>query len=160
MHFHLHFQVVVMEWLDDPSVMRLILFNSAAGLLVPVHNFQPMSKGKICYFIKKYEETITMDNMRDVSIHFGICFRQKPLKKYFQVIIFGDMSSKCIDDLSIMVDQIFYPILKNPMNHEGWPEVVCKDVSSQIQELRNTIAEVSFIKGLEYISVSLTICSQ
>lgn len=69
------------------------------------------------------------------------------------------MSSKCIDDLSIMVDQIFYPILKNPMNHDGWPEVVCKDVSSQIQELRNTIAEVSFIKDHVCISISFTICS-
>lgn len=69
-----------MEWLEDPRVMRLIFFNSAAGLLVPVHNFQPMSKGKICYFIKKYEETITIDNMRDVSILFGICCTPEPLE--------------------------------------------------------------------------------
>lgn len=52
------------------------------------------------------------------------------------------MSPKPIDDLSILVDEVFYPLLTNEQNQRGWPEVIKKDMEIQLQELRNTIAEV------------------
>lgn len=56
------------------------------------------------------------------------------------------MSTRPINDLSILLDEIYYPILNNPGNQEGWPEVIKKDVDLHIQDLRNVIAEVSLRK--------------
>lgn len=54
------------------------------------------------------------------------------------------MSPKPIDDLAIMIDNLYYPLLTNPMNQKGWTETMSKDMESHLQELRNTIAEVIF----------------
>jgi dynein heavy chain len=56
--------------------------------------------------------------------------------------VFGDMSSSPINDLSVLLDDVFYPILSNVNNQEEWPDVIKKDVDLQVQELRNVIAEV------------------
>lgn len=52
------------------------------------------------------------------------------------------MSPRPIDDLSTIVDEFMLPVLSNPLNQEGWPDVVKKDVEYHIQEFRNIIAEV------------------
>lgn len=52
------------------------------------------------------------------------------------------MSHRPIEDLSILVDEFMLPVLSNPLNQEGWPDVVKKDVEYHIQEFRNIIAEV------------------
>lgn len=61
-----------------------------------------------------------------------------------QILIFGDMSSSPVNDLSVILDDIVYPILSNPQNQSEWPEVVKKDVDFHVQELRNVIAEVNY----------------
>lgn len=57
-------------------------------------------------------------------------------------LIFGDVSGLPVDDVSVILDDIFYPMLSNPCNQVGWPEVIMKDVDSHVQELRNVLAEV------------------
>jgi dynein heavy chain, axonemal len=52
------------------------------------------------------------------------------------------MSARPMNDVSILLDEVYYPILSNPSNQEGWPDVIRKDVDLHIQDLRNTIAEV------------------
>lgn len=52
------------------------------------------------------------------------------------------MSGSPIDDVSVILDEILYPMLTNPKNQIGWPDVITKDIDSHIQELRNVIAEV------------------
>jgi dynein heavy chain, axonemal len=52
------------------------------------------------------------------------------------------MSSTAINDAAVVLDEIFYPLLTNPVNQEHWPAVVRKDVDLHLQELRNVIAEV------------------
>lgn len=52
------------------------------------------------------------------------------------------MSSQPVEDLAVLVDHVFFPILNNPLNQEGWPNVVIKDILEHIQELRNIVAEV------------------
>lgn len=59
-----------------------------------------------------------------------------------QQIMYGDLSANPIDDLAVIVDEIFYPIISNPRNQEGWPDVIKKDVDSHFQDLRNIITEV------------------
>lgn len=45
-------------------------------------------------------------------------------------------------DLSSLVDDVIVPVLTNPLNTDGWPDVVLKDIDNQLQTLRNNIAEV------------------
>lgn len=52
------------------------------------------------------------------------------------------MSGSPIDDVSVILDEILYPMLSNPKNQAGWPDVIIKDIDSHIQDLRNVIAEV------------------
>lgn len=54
----------------------------------------------------------------------------------------GDMSPRPMNDISILLDEVYYPILNNSANQQGWPEVIKKDVDLHIQDLRNVIAEV------------------
>lgn len=60
-----------------------------------------------------------------------------------QSLVFGDMSGSPIEDLAVVLDEVLYPMLSNPDNQVGWPEIIKKDVDSHFQELRNVIAEVS-----------------
>lgn len=53
------------------------------------------------------------------------------------------MSQRPMNDISILLDEIYYPMLNNSANQSGWPDVIKKDVDLHIQDLRNTIAEVS-----------------
>jgi len=57
------------------------------------------------------------------------------------------MSASPMNDLSVLLDGVYYPILNNPANQEGWPEVIKKDIDLHIQDLRNVIAEVSIMQS-------------
>ena len=57
------------------------------------------------------------------------------------------MSHRPMNDLSVLLDEVYYPILSNPANQEGWPDVIKKDLDLHIQDLRNVIAEVRKIKN-------------
>lgn len=57
----------------------------------------------------------------------------------------GSISSRPINDLSILVDEVFVPVLTSTVNHVGWPGVVIQDIDSQLLMLRNCIAEVTLL---------------
>ncbi|XP_037911922.1 dynein beta chain, ciliary-like [Hermetia illucens] len=114
---------LVMTFLDDPNQERLIFTVTAAGLLTPYFNFPEKPKSKVSYFIRReVPMEITNDNIR-------------------MDLLIGDVSPKPLEDLSVLVDNVFLPILSNPQNHEGWTAVIEKDVQMEIQNLRNNIAE-------------------
>lgn len=41
-----------------------------------------------------------------------------------------------------MFNEIFYPLLGNPMNRSEWPAVIDQDVNEKIQILCNTLTEI------------------
>lgn len=55
-----------------------------------------------------------------------------------------DLSANPIDDFAAIVDGIFYPIISNPRNPEGWPDVIKKDVDSHFHDLRSIITKVGW----------------
>ncbi|KAG5679915.1 hypothetical protein PVAND_009451 [Polypedilum vanderplanki] len=114
---------IVFDWLNDPKKERLCFVLAPSGNLQPFANFPIGIKSKYCYFVRRATIQLTAENMR-------------------HSIIYGDMSPNPINDLSVILDEIVYPILSNPLNQENWPEVIKKDVDSHVQELRNVIAEV------------------
>lgn len=54
------------------------------------------------------------------------------------------MSPKPLIDMTVLLENIYYPLMHNPQNQATWPEIIKKDVELQVQELRNAISEVCF----------------
>lgn len=101
----------------------LILCLSTSGVLMPLIKYSSTVKGKSCYFIKKIETDVTAENLRDV-------------------LILGEFSSKPVEELSVLTEEVFFPLLSNPLNHQGWPEVVSKDVITHIESFKNIVYQV------------------
>ncbi|XP_049855418.1 dynein beta chain, ciliary-like [Schistocerca gregaria] len=114
---------IVMDFLDKTTEYLLIVTVNTAGQLIPINSFPVNSKTKCCYFIKCYKEPVTSQN-------------------YQKVLLCGDMSSKPIDELSVLVAEVFVPLLSNPGNHRGWPKVVAEDIQRHIHELKSIVYEV------------------
>lgn len=60
----------------------------------------------------------------------------------------GDLAPRLIDELAALVDEVFVPLLSNPLNHEGWPLVVSQDILKQIHNLKSTVYEVWVLLSL------------
>lgn len=114
-----------MNFFSKPALNILILCLSSAGVLLPLLKYSSTQKGKSCYFIKKTPTDITEENMREV-------------------LIIGEFSSKSVDELAVLTEEIFFPLLSNPLNHQGWPDVVSKDVTTHIEAFKNTVYQVGW----------------
>ncbi|EFN63906.1 Dynein beta chain, ciliary [Camponotus floridanus] len=112
-----------MKFFDTPSEMILIVQLSPAGVLAPFLEIPTTSRAKASYFIKRSSVKITRENYRDV-------------------IIPGDMAPKPIDELSILFEEAYVPILSNPKNHKGWPRVIGEDMKKHVYDFRNIICQV------------------
>ncbi|GAB0093903.1 hypothetical protein DMENIID0001_090950 [Sergentomyia squamirostris] len=117
-------RTVVIQWLSKPNERLLLITVNQLGYFQPMLKISPTIKSKTCYFIRKTVPcSLTNENYRDN-------------------IIFGDTSSRSIEDLAVLVEEVFFPLLSNQLNRIDWPEPIAKDVESHMQELRDVVAEV------------------
>ncbi|KAG8321110.1 hypothetical protein J6590_052486 [Homalodisca vitripennis] len=143
-------KVVVLEFLDKPETIILIILQNAAAQLIPSTSFPVNLKSKAAYFIKKAKLVVPKENLSDV-------------------LILGDMATKPIEQLAVLVDEVFFtklflpskpaevlegdnkticwfqifvPLLSNPSNHKNWPPVVAQDVSQHVHSLKSTVHQV------------------
>ncbi|XP_054276549.1 dynein beta chain, ciliary [Macrosteles quadrilineatus] len=116
-------KVVVMEFLDKPETIVLIILQNAAAQLIPSTTFPVNLKSKAAYFIKKSKLVVPKENLSEV-------------------LILGDLATKPIEQLAVLVDEIFVPLLSNPSNHKNWPPVVAQDVSQHVHSLKSTVHQV------------------
>lgn len=114
---------MIMKFLNDPNEKMLLMTIPSTGVLTPLTAFSPMVKQKFSYFIRKKKEEVTMENFREV-------------------VSFGDMGGKPIEELSVLMEGVFVPILSNPKNQQGWPKVVCEDVELHVRTFKNTVEQV------------------
>ncbi|CAH1639911.1 unnamed protein product [Spodoptera littoralis] len=111
------------DFVDKPLPMLLVVVLTNALQLVPVVSFPCYLKNKAVYFVKKKPDAI-------------------PKEDCAQMVIFGDLAPRLIDELAALVDEVFVPLLSNPLNHQGWPLVVSQDILKQIHNLKSTVYEV------------------
>lgn len=78
---------MIMDFFTKPENNVLLITLTSAGMLTPSTTFPASSKTKSSYFIRRRPEPITAENIR-------------------QVIIFGDVSPKPIDDLAVLVEEV------------------------------------------------------
>ncbi|VVC95211.1 unnamed protein product, partial [Leptidea sinapis] len=111
------------DFVDKPNNLLLVIILTHAAQLVPVLSFPCYLKNKAVYFVKKRADIV-------------------PKERCAEMVIFGDLAPRIIDELASLVDEVFVPLLSNPLNHEGWPRVVSKDILKQIHNLKSTVYEV------------------
>ncbi|KAI5645013.1 dynein heavy chain and region d6 of dynein motor domain-containing protein [Phthorimaea operculella] len=111
------------DFVSKPFPLLLVVTLTHTAQLVPVISFPCYLKNKAVYFVKKKPDVIPKE---DCAHH----------------VIFGDLAPRLIDELAALVDEVFVPLLSNPLNHEGWPLVVSQDILKQIHSLKSTVYEV------------------
>lgn len=58
------------------------------------------------------------------------------------MLLYGDLSSQTLDNFSIIVEQIFAPLLSNPSNQCRWPIELKHDVTEKFNDLLESVAVV------------------
>ncbi|KOC63714.1 Dynein beta chain, ciliary [Habropoda laboriosa] len=80
---------------------------------------------------------------------FAVKVRQTPLSKEKEacssMLILGDLSSRIVDQLATLVDNVFAPLLSKSENHKDLPDVALQDISRHVHALRGTLYQVKFI---------------
>ncbi|KAL3288578.1 hypothetical protein HHI36_003017 [Cryptolaemus montrouzieri] len=113
---------MINHFFDDPKEKELIL-TLVGGQFYVYKTYDQSIKQKYTHFFRKQNEKVTAENFR-------------------QVLNFGDMSGKPIDDLSILMNHVFIPLLNHPGNQKGWPQTVKEDVKAQLDEFKNYVEEI------------------
>jgi dynein heavy chain len=81
-------KILIHEFFDKAELQILVIQYTASGSLQPSTTFPNILKNKSCYFIKKRREAVPRDAiLRDV-------------------IMYGDLSTSPVDQLSAMVDEV------------------------------------------------------
>ncbi|CAH1116455.1 unnamed protein product [Phaedon cochleariae] len=114
---------MILNFFNNPEEKMLFLTIPATGLLTPLTQFNNLIKQKFTYFIRKKKEIVTMQNFREV-------------------LTFGDMGGKPVDELIVLMEGIFVPVLSNPQNQKGWPKVVAEDVVSHVRNFKNVVDQI------------------
>ncbi|XP_066262344.1 dynein beta chain, ciliary-like [Euwallacea similis] len=117
------YRKLILKFFEDPTQKMLLLTLPSTGLLTPFTSFNLQIKQKYTYFIRKKSEAITMENFRSV-------------------LTFGDVSGHPIEDLSVLVEGVFLPLMSNSANQVGWPKVVSQDVVTHVRAFKNTIDQI------------------
>lgn len=81
-------KMLFMEFFEKPELPALVVASTAAGALTVQYEWPTNPKGKACYFVKKSSESVSKDaGLKDS-------------------LIYGDMSSNPLDQLSAFVDEV------------------------------------------------------
>nr|KAF6455671.1 dynein axonemal heavy chain 17 [Rousettus aegyptiacus] len=108
----------LMDFLEKPDVLVLVLTLSPAGTIVPCLGFPASLKTKGVYFVKKKPKNISKDNYKDA-------------------LLYGDLSPTPVDQLIAVVEEVLYSLLNQSENLSGWPWVVSEDIMKQVHKLKN-----------------------
>ncbi|WAR03796.1 DYHC-like protein [Mya arenaria] len=116
---------MILEWFEKADLQSLIIVSNPGGSLTAQYEWPSNPKQKACYFVKKSKEALPKD----------IPFRQ--------AVLYGDLSYSPLDQLSAFVDEVLVPLLSNERNHDHWPNVVSKDVTRHVHNLKGNVFVVS-----------------
>ncbi|XP_032583017.1 dynein beta chain, ciliary-like, partial [Drosophila sechellia] len=118
---------VVIEFLNNPNKKRIIFTINSGGQLYPSYSFPVRPRYKVAYFIRYLIPLhLTDENM-------------------LNSLLIGDLLPNPLANLSVLCDEVFFPLLNNTVNQVGWTNVIANDMKTESQEMRNGIAQM---KGL------------
>lgn len=117
-------RIIIKDFLDNTTPTTLVVMLTQAAQLVVAATF-PLNnlKSKGIYFIKRHPQPVPRQDCK----HF---------------LIYGDLATRTIDQLSVLVEEIFVPLLAFKENYKAWPTMVGQDVQKQIHSLKSTVHQV------------------
>ncbi|KAL8567586.1 hypothetical protein ACOMHN_054399 [Nucella lapillus] len=123
-------QKVYQDFFDEPKKLLLFVTTNSAGLFQASSKWPSQYKTNGCYFVKKQPCKINPDS------------------KMNSVILSGAISTSPIEQLCLLVDEVFLPIFENERNQKFWPKVVAQDVCRNVVSLKCNVFMVSgHVKG-------------
>ncbi|XP_047352693.1 dynein beta chain, ciliary-like [Vespa velutina] len=114
---------IILKFFNIPSNMILTIQLTSAGALIPFLGIESPSRVKSSYFIKREPIKITKYNYREM-------------------LILGDMAPKPIEEADVLIEEVYLPILTNPINHTGWPLIAKEDVKKHVYDLRSLLYQI------------------
>ncbi|XP_039947795.1 dynein beta chain, ciliary [Bactrocera tryoni] len=118
---------VIQVFLNDSSHPRLVFYLNNASILVPAFDFPAKARSKIVYFMRR-------EIPSDLS-----------LQDMDSKLMIGDILPNVLENLSVLCDDVIFPVVNNPVNQDGWTSVIVNDMKTESQDLRNGIAQMKGI---------------
>ena len=108
----------VSSFLDDEESSRLFVSCFAKGELAASHSPPAPASGarRSAFFLKRSKTPLSNESIASS-------------------VLFGDLSDPPLHHLNALCEHVFLPLLTNPKNTQGWPEVVSKDVTQKLHQL-------------------------
>jgi len=97
----------------ESETQRLIVYFKDADLIATTNPPDKFKKKALC-FLKLAPVKLDPDNVDSK-------------------VIFGDFGDAPLEHLSTVAQEVFLPVITNPRNQHGWPEVITKEVMENIQ---------------------------
>lgn len=98
--------------------------------------------------INQYGALIARDALAMENSQKSCFFIRKsvPLKfthtNFRELLIYGDtISTSAVEELAVLVEEIYSPLLTNKTNQMMWPEELRKDIELKVQYLRDVVSE-------------------
>ena len=114
---------------DDPDTSRLLVYENSKGEVVASNAPPSKFKRKATYFLKAHSVALTRENIA-------------------AQVSFGDVCASPLEQLSAVSQEVFLPLLCNPRNQEGWPEVIGREVVDGMHKfIANVYVTIGQIKG-------------
>ncbi|KAK3254170.1 Dynein beta chain, flagellar outer arm [Cymbomonas tetramitiformis] len=123
-------RVTIEQFLGDPDVRKFICYEVGKGDLVACTKPPSKFKKKSVYFLKVNAGVeLAVDNMDSE-------------------VVFGEFSEAPLEFLSASMQEVYLPLLCHHRNQEGWPEVICKEVTDNAHKcIANVYVTVGQTKG-------------
>ncbi|XP_049809049.1 dynein beta chain, ciliary [Schistocerca nitens] len=117
------FRQIVMDFLNKPEPMMLLVMQNNAAQLSVASAFPLSLKNKSAYFVKRARTPVPREDINSF-------------------LILGDLAARPIEQLAALVDEVFVPLLSNPGNSRAWPKVVAQDIQRHVHSLQSTVYQV------------------
>ncbi|KAI8914343.1 dynein heavy chain and region D6 of dynein motor-domain-containing protein [Gorgonomyces haynaldii] len=108
----------------EKDYTTILFYLNAKEELLPAVKFPSQLKRKSIYFLKK-----------NPGAHIT--------EKLENELMMGDLAANPLDFLSIVMEEVYLPLLTNPKNLESWPEVVANDVLRHFHALNGAVCVIS-----------------
>lgn len=148
----------VHDFLDNPLPAALFVALTPNAQLVACTSFPipcQRTKGEQNFISslssKNYQRYLTILNYHLPGI-YAVKVEQMPLPKDEEacssMLILGDLSSRVVDQLATLIDNIFAPLLSKAENHKELPDVAIQDICRHVHSLRGTLYQVNSLFSL------------
>jgi dynein heavy chain len=78
----------------------------------------------------------------------SLCVQIDAGKDIEKQVITGDFSAMPLEQLLVVAQEVYLPLIANPFNQEGWPDVISKDVVENYHRfLANLFVTIGLTKG-------------